>query len=103
MASNMMSFHFVRVVQVGSRLRGLGASLFTNTATLLEQVQDAIAQEIESIDGHINRASRSSSRTASRYAVFADLGLCSCFGGVFMLVGFGIWFGREKLVEFLVF
>jgi hypothetical protein len=52
--------------QVGSKLRGFGASLFTNTASLFEQVQEAIAQEIEGIDGHINRASRPANRSSSR-------------------------------------
>eukprot|EP00884_Botryococcus_braunii_P018124 jgi/Botrbrau1/4996/Bobra.0396s0022.1 len=52
--------------QVGNKLRGFGASFLTNTASLFEQVQEAIAQEIEGIDGHINRSSRPANRSANR-------------------------------------
>lgn len=53
-------------MQVGNKLRGFGATLFSGTATLFEQVQEAIAQEIEGIDVHVTRGSRTGQRPVSR-------------------------------------
>lgn len=36
---------------MGSRLRGLGTSMFTGTRELLEHVTDAISSELDSIEG----------------------------------------------------
>ena len=57
------------VGQVGSKLRGLGTSVFTGTRELLEQVTDAISSELDSIEGMAARnrpgaANRSSARRA---------------------------------------
>ncbi|CAL8468843.1 g8384 [Coccomyxa elongata] len=56
--------------KVGSKLRGLGTSVFTGTRELLEQVTDAISSELDSIEGMAARnrpgaAHRSTARFAA--------------------------------------
>lgn len=55
---------------MGSKLRGLGTSVFTGTRELLEQVTDAISSELDSIEGMAARnrpgaAHRSTARCAT--------------------------------------
>lgn len=60
---------------MGSKLRGLGTSVFTGTRELLEQVTDAISSELDSIEGMAARnRPGAANRSATRWHPWLLLG-----------------------------